>query len=1426
MPVTPLYGSVSTGDAGYVTGIALINSDSDDLTKHDTGTVTPVVPLGATYGDGSYYRIYRTSGRYASNKFEAVNPVTWATTLAPSSFTGFAGTTALGMTYDLKTGTIYYATPSSPWQVNTVATAAVPPTAIASKFCNIPEQWVALAMDSENNALYGFTLSGTLKKLDTQTKEVSVVGETGLVSAAGTSAAIDPATGNLYFASWPSDQASGLYFIDKNTAEATLVKSFTKHEHIQGMFFMPAIVTAAPAKPNMPSATFEGIGMSGKVSFYMPGTSMGGNALEGDVNWTVTADGASIAQGTATPGSQVNVDVTMENPGYVNFSIYCTNDAGESPKAHCSALVGPDQPLAVTNIAFSLDGYSSTLTWTAPTTGVNGKTLDADHVTFDVYRLPSREKVGEGLTECSFTETIAEPEQLTVYNYEIVARHYTVEGQSATGPSFVLGAAKPPYSEDFKDFKYVPLWTVLDLNGDEHTWSTLFNGYAYLTYISKTWDTEEHNDMLVSPAIDVKGGYVYDIEFELTAAKASEEKPHEISVLWGTAPTAEAMTNYIVEKAHITEQEEENVYTYVHQIFRVRFTPEEDSRVNIGLLSTSNRDCGGNLSIYGFRVMAPKLLESPATVSNLKVLPDFDLKDECTISFTTPTTSIQDKQLVGLTKVEILRNGELFETLTEPETGKEYTVTDTNAAHGENTYQVIAYNDGGASDPVAAVAYTGMQLPAGVPSVSIYETATDGMIHVEWTAPETDVYGQPLNLEYVDYEVMGIDANMESYLLQTNVKSLTADVKVQEPGNMQKYKYVLVYAKNAAGSAPTPGVSNYVIVGEPLPMPFIEHFTTARLDNTWTSNPLIGSHKWTTFPPKSDNLVDVNGDLVVESYSGSVGDRGELQTGKIAITEDNARLSFYAMNNGEESKNAIEAWVILDDGTSEMLCREIPAGSKSEWTFYSASLDAYKGKNIKLNFIGEIIEGKSILLDEVKVDAHYANDLRVEAFNIVRSVKPGMDIPAEVTVMNHGDEAVSDYNVVLLIDDKEVASVAGETLNPGESATVSFNTALHATDAQVKHKGTARIDFEDDQLLDNNSKDCVIVNKVTANPAPTNLTAIESGSSVVLCWNKPVVPSDVPDEVTETFEEYDSWETEYIGYWTLYDEDQLPTTAMDFDGYPLEGEPKSWFIFNGSEKFLPSNWRTHSGDKCISNITSWDFINGDHNSDWIISPALWGYEQDISFYARQCGPYYNETFQVLYSTESDDIADFELLEEVTTSSYNWTKYSYTLPEGTNYFAIRCISLNQYMLQIDDITYTPDNGSSPNLELKSYDIWRDGEKVGNTSATVESYLDPINDGNDHTYMLTANYNRGVSAPSNEATIHTSSLKGVTDQLHATVSAENDVIRIAGDCNNVTVYSADGRLVTASTCNGHLDINVIPGVYVVCIAGQQPVKVVVK
>ena len=57
--------------------------------------------------------------------------------------------------------------------------------------------------------------------------------------------------------------------------------------------------------------------------------------------------------------------------------------------------------------------------------------------------------------------------------------------------------------------------------------------------------------------------------------------------------------------------------------------------------------------------------------------------------------------------------------------------------------------------------------------------------------------------------------------------------------------------------------------------------------------------------------------------------------------------------------------------------------------------------------------------------------------------------------------------------------------------------------------------------------------------------------------------------------------------------------------------------------------------------------------------------------------------------------------------------SFDLPEGATHFAVRCTSPMGYMLLVDDITYRPAGKGAP-LEIKGYNIYRDGVKINDTS----------------------------------------------------------------------------------------------------------------
>ena len=99
--------------------------------------------------------------------------------------------------------------------------------------------------------------------------------------------------------------------------------------------------------------------------------------------------------------------------------------------------------------------------------------------------------------------------------------------------------------------------------------------------------------------------------------------------------------------------------------------------------------------------------------------------------------------------------------------------------------------------------------------------------------------------------------------------------------------------------------------------------------------------------------------------------------------------------------------------------------------------------------------------------------------------------------------------------------------------------------------------------------------------------------------------------------------------------------------------------------------------------------NASGNDDWLITPQLSVSAGDtFSFWARSYSSSYLEDFEVWLSTTGNNISNFTVqLDSVTDVPYAWTHYSYDLStyDGMKvYLAIRCVSVDDYYLYIDDV----------------------------------------------------------------------------------------------------------------------------------------------
>lgn len=293
--------------------------------------------------------------------------------------------------------------------------------------------------------------------------------------------------------------------------------------------------------------------------------------------------------------------------------------------------------------------------------------------------------------------------------------------------------------------------------------------------------------------------------------------------------------------------------------------------------------------------------------------------------------------------------------------------------------------------------------------------------------------------------------------------------------------------------------------------------------------------------------------------------------------------------------------------------------------------------------------------------------------------------------------------------------------------------------------------------------------------------------------------------VTDSFEEYDSWSQDKFGEWTAkFSEEKTKTGNIFTYPYPGEGDPFAFILMEPLDYWIDSETmgnfpclKPHSGNKYLAAFYS--FANGDYidANDWLISPALSGYKQTVSFWVNNLvspGVYNLETFDVLYSTMGTDFKDFiKLGETYDIESGEWQEINVELPEGAKYFAIhrKTREDDAMIFLVDDVTY--EKGTEI---VTGYNVYRNDQLLKTMSPDQTEFVDETAEaGEKYTYAITALYESGESEP----------IIAIVD----TTNGIQDVENVLGT-KTYNVYTLDGQLIgkRMKSLNG-----MKPGIYVI-------------
>ena len=150
-----------------------------------------------------------------------------------------------------------------------------------------------------------------------------------------------------------------------------------------------------------------------------------------------------------------------------------------------------------------------------------------------------------------------------------------------------------------------------------------------------------------------------------------------------------------------------------------------------------------------------------------------------------------------------------------------------------------------------------------------------------------------------------------------------------------------------------------------------------------------------------------------------------------------------------------------------------------------------------------------------------------------------------------------------------------------------------------------------------------------------------------------------------------------------------------------------WTIVNGATGSMFSTGVTtqltpHSGNALFM------FYFTTNPPQYLISPMLTGTENgvDVSFYHSARSATWQETFQVGYSTTTNDVDAFVFGPEITSTPLVYSEYTNSFPAGTKYVAVKCTSYDAFGLWIDDITISASGrGTTADRALHHYRIYR-------------------------------------------------------------------------------------------------------------------------
>ena len=979
----------------------------------------------------------------------------------------------------------------------------------------------------------------------------------------------------------------------------------------------------------------------------------------------------------------------------------------------------------------------------------------------------------------------------------------------------------PDWTATFNTVDEFNQWTVIDANGDraessyeggDPTGVWCWRSDAKCAYYNYSYTKYGDNvdDWIATPGLRLKAGKKYTLTYYVTNRNDSFDD--QMEVMLGKQPTAAALTTPVQQGVSTKGRD--------WQQKTAEFTVGEDGVYYLGfhLTSANFMDCA---FLSGVSVTADPLGAAPAAVGSLTVTPDATGAAEATITFTAPSKTVDNKPLTSLKGIKIRNRYTEIADITNVKPGEKvsYKVDNLNES-GEYTFTVAAYNDTDEGLRQERTLYVGLDIPRTPQNVVLHDNGDRLTVTCDPFTAEHDGVFFPGDVTFSTYTITKDEYGYPAVGdLMGSVKGTSLDI----PGSTNDGKqYLLSYVSNAenkAGKSLNYWQTNSVLMGKAYDVPFVDNFDGGISRQFWYNLVKATGYGSTGVYSSKVNSFDTKPGCTYLSAI-NAGDYVNLYTGKISLKSAAHPYFSLAMLSRATKKGTVKIVLKTPDGATEELESLTTADfEKDKWVTKIYDLSKWKSERYVSLGVCYTAEEKGkdnqFYIDHYHVGDLASSDLSIE-LTAPNSVVRGDEANVKVRVNNEALNAASGYTVELYADGRKIAEKKDmPAIAPRGSAvaTIAYKTSLLSEGDNVEL--TAKVLAADDQNEGNNTAKAKMTVIQPDIATASGLTASDSKSGVALAWTA----AGALAPKTDTFDSYTPWNYEddlwgnsvNPGDWTMIDVDGGSTGGFtDSDAYPAQGKKVAYTVFNPynyngygvslftlidesvAKPFVP-----HSGEQYLASVYSADVAYDESTGqyvgtikpadNWVVSPELNGKAQTLSFWVNNFNGLagngrtidHVETYQVLYSTTGKATTDFtQIGSDCKASGGEWKQVSFSLPEGTKYFAIRhCSPYNAemgtpFIFMVDDITYNVDN-----KPVSGYNIYRDGLLIASVGNDATSYTDAAPDDGEHMYQVTVVYADNTESPAISATVRHSGATGV-DGMTATDSASYDVYTVDG------------------------------------------------